>query len=154
MNIKLEQDLTQTDIEVLIKYAKMNPMVKKLETIVRAVDRNVKCNLEQKEVWINASDIFYIESVDKRTYVYDEKKVYSSKFRLYQLQEELRSAGFVQVSKACIMNINKLESLLPLFNSRMEATLSNGEKINVTRKFIPGIRAALYENEEYQKGWE
>lgn len=145
MIIKLEENLSQGDIEVLIKYAHMNHTVKRLETLIKAVDKTVKCNTESSDMWVNASDIFYIESVDKRTFVYCEKMVYRSELRLYQLVKELMNAGFVQVSKSCIININMLESIRQLKNSRMEATLSNGEHINVTRKFIPAIRAKLQE---------
>lgn len=145
MIIKLEENLSQGDIEVLIKYAHMSHTVKRLETLIRSVDQTVKCNMESSDMWVNASDIFYIESVDKRTFVYCEKMVYRSELRLYQLAIELMNAGFVQVSKSCIININMLESIRQLKNSRMEATLSNGEHINVTRKFIPAIRAKLQE---------
>ena len=62
---------------------------------------------------------------------------------LYQLLEELGDAGFVQVSKSCILNINVLESIRPLRNSRMEATLSNGERVEVTRKYVSAIKEKL-----------
>ncbi len=143
MILKLVENLSQGDIEILIKYAKMNQTVKRLETLIKSVSKTVKCSDESSELWVNASDIYYIESVDKRTFVYCEKLVYRTELRLYQLQEKLSDVGFVQVSKSCLMNINVLESIRPLMNSRMEATLSNGECINVTRKFIPSIKEKL-----------
>ncbi|WP_394911865.1 LytTR family DNA-binding domain-containing protein [uncultured Robinsoniella sp.] len=64
---------------------------------------------------------------------------------MYQLMEELGNAGFVQVSKACIINLQVLTGIRPLLNSRMEATLTNGEKINITRKYVASIREKLQE---------
>lgn len=64
-------------------------------------------------------------------------------FRLYQLKEKLQSSGFVQISKSCLLNINALESIRPLFNSRMEATLKNGEKVCVNRKYLKDVKKAL-----------
>ena len=145
MIIKLEEKLTHQDIEVLIKYARMNNTVKKLISLIKSVEGTVKCNSEQREIWVNASDIYYIESVDKKTFVYCEKEVYRTEFRLYQLIDELAPSGFVQISKACLVNINVLESIRPLLNSRLEATLSNGERINVTRKYVSAVRAKLQE---------
>lgn len=145
MIIQLEENLTQKDIEVLIRYSQMNQTVKRLETLIKSIDKTIQCHEENSERWVNASDIYYIESVDKRTFVYCQKWVYRSELRLYQLASELLDVGFVQVSKSCIMNINRLDSIRPLMNSRMEATLSNGERINVTRKFIPSIRKKLEE---------
>ncbi|MDE6406050.1 MAG: LytTR family transcriptional regulator DNA-binding domain-containing protein, partial [Lachnospiraceae bacterium] len=72
-----------------------------------------------------------------------EKEVYHIDLRLYQLKERLQSAGFVQISKSCLLNINALESIRPLFNSRMEATLKNGEKVCVNRKYLQEVKKAL-----------
>lgn len=143
MTVKLIEDLSQEDIEVLIKYAKMNETVIKLEEFIRSFQKTVKCRNENSELWVKASDIYYIESVDKHTFVYCENKVYFSELRLYQLIDELEPYGFVRISKSCIINITMLESIRPLVNSRLEALLSNGERVNVTRKFIPVIRKKL-----------
>ncbi len=145
MIVKLEENLTLKDLEVIIKYAKMNQTVQRIVSLVKSVDQTVKCNLEGREYWVKTSDIYYIESVDKRTFVYCEKSVYRTEFRLYQLMEELTTYDFVQISKSCIININVLESICPLLNSRMEATLSNGEHINVTRKYVAAIKDKLQE---------
>lgn len=143
MILKTEQDLTCNDIEVLIRYAKMNGRVEKLITLMQSVDTQLKCNSENSERLINTSDIFYIESVDKKTFVYLEENVYRTDLRLYQLVEYLEHLGFVQISKSCILNINTLESIKSLTNSRMEATLKNGEKLHITRKYLKDIKQAL-----------
>lgn len=146
MKIEMKQDLSLKDeIEVTVRYTRYDPIVKKLEILIRSADKTVKCSHEQEELWLNASDIYYVESIDKRTFIYGETTVYSSEQRLYQLMDELRTFGFVQVSKSCIININKLKSIKPLINSKMEATLSSGERIDVTRKYIKGIRMMLQE---------
>jgi len=143
MIIKTEQDLSCNDIEVLIRYAKINQRIKRLITLIRSFDMRIKCNEENAEHYVNISDIFYIESVDKRTFIYLEKDVLRTDYRLYQLAEKLSDFGFVQISKSCIVNINTLESIKPLINSRMEATLQNGERLYITRKYLDDIRQAL-----------
>ena len=122
MILKTEQDLTCRDMEVLIRYAKRNRRLERL---------------------IDASDLYCIESVDKKTFVYLEESVCRTDFRLYQLTDELEHLGFVQISKSCILNINFLESIKTLGNSRMEAALKNGERLHVTRKYLNGIKQAL-----------
>ena len=143
MTVKTQQDLSCNDIEVLIRYAKINKRVKRLITLIRSFDTRIKCKEENTERYVNVSDIFYIESVDKRTFIYLEKNVLRTDYRLYELAENLADMGFVQISKSCILNINALESIKPLINSRMEATLHNGEKLYVTRKYLDNIRQAL-----------
>lgn len=145
MKVKFEQDTSLQDVEVLVRFAEQNKEVHRLEVLLRSADRSVKCRQEKEEKWVNVSDIFYAESIDKRTFVYGENEVFECELRLYQLLEQLKPAGFVQVSKSCIVNISKLIGLRSLKNSKMEASLTNGEKISVTRKFIACIRTALEE---------
>jgi DNA-binding LytR/AlgR family response regulator len=144
MIIKLEQDLSRKDIEILIKYAaEKNKDVERIVILLQSADTRIKCSLDNSEKLINASDIYYIESVDKKTFVYCIDNVFRTELRLYQLAEELADAGFIQINKSCILNINVLDSIKPLFNSRMEATLKNGERLYVTRKYLDSIKQAL-----------
>lgn len=145
MLLKLEQDTGQKEIEVSIKYAEMSREVKRLVSLIRSADTHIRCIADGKEKLLNASAIYYAESVDKRTFVYCESKVYRTDLRLYQLLETLSPAGFVQISKSCILNIKVLDFVRPLLNSRMEATLKNGERLNVSRKYLVNIRSKLQE---------
>jgi DNA-binding LytR/AlgR family response regulator len=143
MIVKLEQDLTKHDIEIIIKYAKMNREVERVTSLIQLANKRLKCAFDGNEKIVNASDIYYIESVDKRTFVYCENEVYRTEFRLYKLTEELAKLGFVQISKSCILNINILDTIKPLMNSRMEATLKNGERLFITRKYLANIKEKL-----------
>jgi len=147
MILKLEHHPPQKDIEVLITYPERNKTVEKIVTLVKSVGTQIECYLEDSVKKINISDIYYIESVDKTGVVFCESESYRTRFRLHQLVENLSSTGFVQISKYCIMNINKLDRIKPLFNSRMEAILSNGSHLCITRKYLAGIKQKLEENE-------
>lgn len=146
MIVKLEQDLSKKEMEVLIKYSNMTREVERIVSLIQGADKRIKCNAEGNEKLVDISDIYYIESVDKKTFVYCERVVYRTELRLYQLLETLTKMGFVQISKSCILNLNVLDSLRPLMNSRMEATLKNGERLFVTRKYLAKIK------QELQKG--
>lgn len=143
IKIKLEKELTLEDINIIIKYSKRTSRLERIVSLLKSVDNTIKCAFDNKEYWINASNIYYIESVDKRTFVYEEKDVYRTDLRLYQVLEELESCGFVRISKSCILNIGYLKNIRNLPSSRIEANLINGEKLIITRKFIPNIKEAL-----------
>ena len=143
MIIKLEQDLSCADIEVIIKYGKEEENVHRIVKLLKSVDMQIKCDKNGTERMVNASDIYYIESVDKQAFVYLEKEVYHTDFRLYQLIEQLKKYGFVQISKSCILNIHHMDSIKPIFNSRMEATLKNGEQVYINRNYLGEVKKAL-----------
>ncbi|NLL78041.1 MAG: LytTR family transcriptional regulator [Clostridiales bacterium] len=148
MRIKMEQDPSYADIDITVRYAEENNKVKRIISYLQSVDTQIKCNIDDTEKMINVADIYYIESVEKKTFVYLEKLIYYTNFRLYQLAEDLKEYGFVQISKSCILNINVLESIKPLFNSRMEATLKNGEKVFINRKYLREVKRALGGDDE------
>jgi len=147
MKIKTEQYLSCNEIEVIIKYPQKDKQVNRIIDFLQSFDMQIKCAGDNTEQMINILDIYYIESVDKKTFVYLENAVYRTDFRLYQLKDKLRAYGFVQISKSCILNINTLESIRPLFNSRMEATLKNGEKVQINRNYLNEVKKALGGNQ-------
>ena len=143
MNIKLKQDDSIKEPEILITYAKMNEEVERVIKLLESLSTKIKCNHEGNEKFINISDVYYFESVDKMTFVYCERDVYKTELRLYQIAEDFAHLGFVQISKSCVLNINMLDYISPLLNSRMEATLKNSERLHITRKYLQNIKHAL-----------
>ncbi|EFE91750.1 LytTr DNA-binding domain protein [Oribacterium sp. oral taxon 078 str. F0263] len=139
--LRERQDLEHP--EVIIEYRELTDGVKRVSAFVRSVDQSISCKREGEEFSIPLSDVFYIESVDKKTFVYGETEVYQTGLRLTELEKMLSHAGFVRVSKSVILNIEKLQGVKNLANSRLEAFLSNNERICVSRKYLKEIRAVL-----------
>ncbi len=144
MKVTLKENKTKNDIEVLIEYPEMSETVNRIEHAVKSVDNLVRCLDDDRKIClVRVYDIFYIESVEKQVFVYTSDKVYRSELLLYQFTEKLYAFGFEQISKSCVLNINKMVSVKPIFNSKMEALLDNGEKVLISRNFIPAIKKRL-----------
>jgi len=143
MIVKLEACTTATTPEIIIRYAELTPEVERIHALLQALDKTIRCRVGNEEKLVNITDVYYFESVDKKTYIYCETAVYQTESRIYQLAQDLEPMGFVQISKAFIINTNMLDSIKPLLNSRIEATLKNGEKVYVTRKYLANIRRVL-----------
>lgn len=144
MKIILKENKAKNDIEVLIEYPQMSDTVNRIEHAVKSVDRAVRCLDDDGNIcFVRVSDIFYIESVEKQIFVYTKGKVYRAELQLYQYAEKLYSFGFEQISKSCILNINTLVSVKPIFNSKMQALLENGEKVLISRNYIPIMKRRL-----------
>jgi len=145
MILRIEQNPAKEDIEVLITCPVKNKTVERIASFIKSVDMQIECYSDDIVKLVNVSDIFYIESVDGKTVVCCEKEKYIVKSRLYQIYEKLRENGFIQISKYCVLNINKLDKFKPLDNNRLEAVLSNGVYLCITRKYISGIKQILKE---------
>jgi len=145
MIINIEQDVLKKDIEISIKCPVKNKIVERIVSFIKSVDAQIECYSDDGVKLVNVPDIYYIESIDGKTIVCCEKEKYLVKSRLYQIYEKLRDSGFIQISKYCILNINKLDKFRPLDNNRLEAVLSNGIYLCITRKYISGIKQILRE---------
>jgi len=98
---------------------------------------------EGASVPVNAEDVLYFESVDKQTFIYTETDVLETPLRLYMLEERLLNTSFFRASKNAIINLNKVTSLKPEFGGRMEATLINGERLMISRQYLPTLKNKL-----------
>ena len=65
------------------------------------------------------------------------------KYRLYELEEMLPPEDFFRISKAQIVNINRVKTLAPGFNRTLFGTMTNGEQVYISRKYAVDLRRAL-----------
>lgn len=97
---------------------------------------------EATTVMLKTEKIYYVESVDKRTYIYTKEGCYETKYRLYEL-EELFNRNFLRSAKAMIINIRKIKSVKSEFNGRMTAELLNGEQVIIARNYVKDLKERL-----------
>ena len=84
-----------------------------------------------------------LESVDGKIFFYTAGETYESTQRLYQLEEMLAKTTFARISKTAIANLSKMRSIKPMHGSRLEASMVNGEKVQVSRAYVQEIKRKL-----------
>lgn len=92
---------------------------------------------------VDSRDVLYFDTVDKHNFIYTENDVFDTSLRLYEIEEQLSNIGFIRCSKSMIINISKIKSLCPDFGGRMEVTMSNGEKLIVSRQYTKLLKERL-----------
>lgn len=97
---------------------------------------------DNENVLLKLSGIYYLESVDKKTFIYTKDDCYETKNRLYEM-EELLPGNFIRSSKAMIVNMKKIKSVKSELSGRMNATLLNGEEIVISRSYVKDLKRRL-----------
>ena len=143
LRIILEEDPAWEEVEVTIRCKEVTPQVAGLVASLRRFDHRLTGEREGKTYLLEAGELLYIESVEKRTFLYTQDGVFETPLRLYELEERLAPWDFVRVSKAMIVNFGKTQSISPDFAGRLQLTLENGEKVGVSRKYAPAIKGKL-----------
>lgn len=92
---------------------------------------------------ISLNTIFYFESVDNKTYVYTEQEVFACPLKLYELEKKLEDTAFLRISKSCILNLDCLIKVKALLNGKYEATLTNDEKVIITRHYVAAFKEKM-----------
>ena len=63
--------------------------------------------------------------------------------RLYELEQILSEQDFIRISKSQIMNVNYVKHLHPELNRTILATMCNGERLSVSRRYVPELKKLL-----------
>lgn len=145
MKFILEQSDEWSDVEIRVRCGQIDKSLEKLIEQIRLYGFSITGEKDGETFIINLEQIFYLETVDNRTYVYCEDSVYECKQKLYELEERLGTMNFQRISRSCILNIYKLLSIRTLLNGRVEAKLENGEKLIVNRHYAESLRQKIEE---------
>ncbi|MDR0987795.1 MAG: LytTR family transcriptional regulator [Ruminococcus sp.] len=95
---------------------------------------------ETGSFFLDSNDVYYVESVDLKTFVYAKEKVYQSRLKLYEAEEILSSGDFLRVSKQTLVNVAKIKGVSPAGGGRFIAELDNGEKVIISRSYVPALK--------------
>ncbi len=143
MKLVIDQSLENQEVQITIRCGLIDANLEKLITQIRLYSFSLTGKRDDSIYVIKLEDIFYFESIDEKTFIYCRKDVYESNMRLYELEQQLAATDFVRISKSCILNVVKLESVKALLNGKMEAKLINNEKVIITRHYLQSVKEKL-----------
>lgn len=143
VEIKKTSDIEEITVEILCKA--VNEDILKLDRHIRLFSQTLVAKSAGTLIQIPAAEVYYIESVDRRTFVYTKDTELETDFRLYELEERLADYSFIRTSKSTIINLQKVSVLVPEINRMMSATMENGEKVCISRQYTKQLKAILSE---------
>ena len=122
---------------------KTDESINEIVSFIKSRQGAVEGTKDDRQYQLPVVDIFYIESVDDRTFIYLEQDCYESRKKLYEFEAVLASRRFARISKAVILNLMKIVSISPALNGRFLCKLTNGEEVIISRKYVPDIKEKL-----------
>ncbi|WP_238903947.1 LytTR family DNA-binding domain-containing protein [Clostridium sp. YIM B02506] len=143
MKILIEESPDNEDTELIIKCKSVNDEVKRIIELIKLSDEKIIGFLNGESYVVDPIKILYFESVDKKTFMYTEDKVYEISLRLYELEKKMSKYDFFRSSKSTIINISRIKKLSHKFNGKLEATLDNDEKLLISRQYVSVIKEIL-----------
>ena len=129
--------------EIIVKCDQLDEKLTRLINQFKTGKGKMNFYKDSKIVLVEPAEVLYFESVDDKVFAYTKDSVYETKAKLYQLEEELPVSAFFRASKAVIVNLDKIDSLAPVFGGRFEAILENGYKVVVSRNYLNELKERL-----------
>ena len=143
LKIEINVDETITDTHIQVSCRQLTPEIEKLLAMLRILDKQLAVTKGEDTYILDVFKVAYIESVDRKTFIYTEEDVYESGWKLYELEAQLEDCGFIRVSKSCLLRLQAVKSLKADLNRRIKATLGNGEQIIVSRQYADALKKRL-----------
>lgn len=143
MNIRIEKIEKEGEELVLIRCREITEEVREIATFIKSRQGSISGISDSGICEIAVTDVCYIESVDGKTFLYTGDSVYETSYRIYELEEMLKSKHFLRISKPMLVNLMKIRSIQPALNGRFTAVLCSGERIIISRNYVKDLKAAL-----------
>ena len=141
--ISIQQIDPNEEEEIIIRCHEIGDDVTGLVERLKQTE-NILLGSRDNEVFrIPVKDIYYIEFVDNKTYIYLQKNVFDCKLKLYEIESLIGGSKLFRCSKSMILNISKIRSVAPSVNGRFEAKLTNGESVIISRQYVPVLKKKL-----------
>lgn len=140
IDITIDECEDYEKIEILIKCPKIDDRVLRLIEQLKQNEVILTGRKDDRTYSLVAKDLYYIESVDNKLFLYDQIEIFESDLKLYEFEQLVEGTSFIRISKNLIVNTSTIESVRALFNGRFEAILMNGEKVIVNRHYVKAFK--------------
>jgi DNA-binding LytR/AlgR family response regulator len=143
VEIKVKEILSQETEYIEIGCHRRDSRVEEIIRFVKLHQGTIEATKQEKQYQIPLSEIYYIEAVDDKTFIYLSKSCYESHKRLYEFEELLADRSFARISKSVVVNLMKITSIKPALNGRFLCQLKNNENVIISRKYVAEIKERL-----------
>lgn len=141
--VTIKQVDKNEDEEIVVKCHEIDDEVLNIVEKLKKSETILLGSKDNEMFRISVKDIFYIESVDNKTFICMQKNFFESKLKLYEVEEFTQNTKLFRCSKSMILNIAKIRSVTPSINGRFEAKLLNGETVVISRQYVPNLKKRL-----------
>ena len=143
MHVSIKHILNPDDEQVVIECVEVTKDIEDIQAFVMTKGIYLVGGCDGRTYKFQLENVFYFEAVDERVFAYTHEKVFEIKIRLYEIENAYSGNHFVRCSKSFVINLMKLESISPALNGRFIAYMKNGERIIISRQYVPAFKLAV-----------
>ncbi len=142
MLVKIEVAPEYTPPRVVIYTDRMTPEIQRALDILQARSGPVLAEQNERIILLTPQDIYMVRVEGGETKICTRQDSFSSRKRLYELLDQLGDS-FLQISKACAVNLSYIQSVEAGFGGSLLLKMKNGLSDYVSRKYLPDLKRYL-----------
>ena len=135
-----QRQVKDQPLTVIVEYPEYDKSVDNLINKIKNMSISFTGKSDGKTVSIDISDIYYIENVERKIFLYSKKDIYRYDGSMADIDSSISETDLDRISRTCFMNVSHLKEIMQIKNSHLEAVLDNGEKLIVSRKYLKDIK--------------
>ena len=143
MKITVEEIKGITETEIIVKCGKTDAKIEELLSLLRFYDDTITGKKDGILHIIRPDEIYYIDTVDNKVFIYTEKEVYESDLRLYEITARFEKVGLIRINKSTVVNLMKIKKVNSALNGKIKAILANNEAVLVSRQYVAQLKEKL-----------
>ncbi len=145
MQIKPVIDPKYREIEIHVCNDEHNDEVRGITTQLHTLFDSRLTGVDEvgNRCMIRPAGIFTFYSQGQKVFAMDESRRYLISKKLYELEEEYESLGFVRISKSELVNYKRIKSLDLSLTGTIKVTMKNGYETYSSRRNVAKIKELL-----------
>lgn len=143
MKIHMIHDPTADETEITIVCRDIDEDVQRVLAAVNSVNCRLTGTKDGQTFLLEPRDVIYIDTADKKTFIYTQNEVYETPLRLYELERQLPPSDFFRANKSCIAGIRHIRSVKADIDGRLLLTMDSGDKLWVSRQYAADFRKKI-----------
>ena len=143
MKIRIEHAPLEEN-EVILRCTQLDDEMLRVLSLLRSGMQKLLVWNEQRETLpLSVSKVVYCETVEEKTFVYTHDGIYQTALSLAELEDRWGDLGLFRAGKSSVMNLHEIQKLKNCGSGRIEALLTTGEKMIISRRYAPMLRERL-----------
>lgn len=106
-------------------------------------DINIFANKDGVMCKVVIENILYFEAINSKIHIALKSGKYEIKQKLFEIEDQLKTRGFIRISKSMVLNMKKVLKFRPGPDRTIIVTLSNNEEIRVSRKYFDDFKERI-----------
>lgn len=148
MKIRIEIEDNLIEDEIIIRSSSLNENIQKIHKAVAdmvSMDEKMIFYKGETSYYLPLEEILFFETQDNEIHAHTKTEVYSTKYRLYEL-EEILPGVFMRVSKSTILNIKHIYAITRSISASCVVEFQDTHKqVYVSRYYYKPLKNRLEE---------